>query len=195
MAVISLLLTTLVAFGTTALALTVPVSSDVTTYYKNMSDISVKLNTDAVVKSFTAPDLDTSAIKSLQIEPRSEAGLSRRFTVTRFDCLSPLPAHRPILEDCSRLCDYLGHVQGPILIRPLNIWYEQSGHCILGIVNTNPCHPLVIDPIRILQGYCRSMLTDCVRNGFDGFIEGVAPGMAMALTGLEAAPPYTREPC
>jgi hypothetical protein len=72
---------------------------------------------------------------------------------------------------------------------------HESGHCVFGVANLDPCERLSIDPTDVIQPLCMSLLTQCVRDGYDGFVETVNPRMALAMSGTAAAPPYSQEPC
>ncbi|KAI1461493.1 hypothetical protein F4805DRAFT_284806 [Annulohypoxylon moriforme] len=101
-------------------------------------------------------------------------------------CLNPRDA--PVSEDCESLCDNMSRTQGPLIVQPFEIWHYEAGHCIYGLLNLDPCRAISIDPISMLAQFCWSMYHECVVDGYDGYIE--RDGVAMAMSGTEAAPPY-----
>lgn len=197
MAAFTLLATMLAAF-----ALAEPNAREFKSYYEHLtSDSLMKFNTDNVTKTFTAPELDTcSAITYEHIDDLKARELTRRFDITRKECIPPLDI--PVEEDCLALCEHIAGMQGPLLIDPLDIWYLETGGCVFGAASLDACTRISIDPMSELAEFCNAMYIECVwqdpqegNEMRDGFIEGTDPNMAMALSGAKAAPPYSEEPC
>ena len=168
------------------------------------SDSVNTLNVNAVVNSFHVPEFNSSSITHKRITSRSSgpSRMSRRWTVTEEECLDP--SDRPYYEDCANICSagtdgvpegWLVDYQGPIEIQPLELCYVEDGDCAFGIANLDPCEIIDIDPLADVWGYCYSMYLNCAANGYDGFLAGTDPEMAMALSGSPSAPPYVEGPC
>lgn len=203
MAARTLLFTTLAAFALAASA-----SSNSSPKIQHLDDIPAKLKTTSVVKTYNGPQIDNSnAYNPSHKTPsrllrhrrrRSDSSsklneLDARWTVTTHECLDPLD--RPIPEDCDQVCADVLAMEGGIFLEPMQIWTHESGHCNFGVANLDPCEHLSIDPANVIQPLCTSMLTQCIRDGYDGFVETVNPRMALAMSGTAAAPPYSQEPC
>ncbi|OAQ67206.1 hypothetical protein VFPPC_14451 [Pochonia chlamydosporia 170] len=170
------------------------------TYFRSLeTDPPKSLKVDAVRKTFDPPNVNLSvAVHKLNGNtkdklPAKVPTMQLDFVPTIRDCLDP--SDRPIVEDCESVCENLSEQQGPLVIQPLQIWHLEAGHCVFGAANLDPCSAIDIDPISTLAGYCNSMLTSCVRDGYDGYLEGAPPPMAFALSGTAAAPPYHEGPC
>jgi hypothetical protein len=193
---------TLLALALAALALADPRYSNIKTSSLPLSsDLLATLNVGAVTKSFAVPTLNSSSLTHHPITSRSSP-VNRRWTVTVEQCLDP--SDRPFFEDCANICSvdpdgnpdgWLYGQQGPIEIQPLEIWYVEDETCAFGIANLDPCEIIDIDPLGDVWAYCYSMYRNCVLNGYDGFLQGTDPEMAMALSGSPSAPPYVEGPC
>jgi hypothetical protein len=171
------------------------------------SDKVGTLKVDAFKRPIAAPPLNFSSVVTHSIASRSS--IKRRWTVTSAECLDP--SDSPHYEDCANICSidpegnpdgWLAGQQGPIVIQPWEIWYVEDGTCTFGIANLDPCEIIDIDPLGAVWQYCYSMYADCVYgnqiqglSGYDGFLQGTDPNMAMALSGSPSAPPYEEGPC
>ena len=158
---------------------------------KNLDDVSNQLKIDSVVKTYEGPQI--SDILTPQKTPSRLLRHRQNWSVTTSQCLDPLD--RPIVEDCSQVCADLDTLEGGIYLQPFQIWSHTSGHCVLGLANLDPCEILNIDPANTIKPLCEDMLSRCVVNGYDAYVETMHPRLALAMSGLEAAPPYTREAC
>ncbi|KAH9218337.1 hypothetical protein DL95DRAFT_458586 [Leptodontidium sp. 2 PMI_412] len=147
------------------------------------SEKLVTFNTSAILKSVNVPAITSS-------------------TITKEECLDPLD--RPYYEDCSSICGQspneqpegiLVEFQGPVEIQPLEIWLLEYSDCVFRIANLDPCEIIDIDPLSDVWAYCYSMYANCAFEGYDGYLEGTDPEMAMALSGTPGAPPYVEDPC
>ncbi|RYP91218.1 hypothetical protein DL770_002695 [Monosporascus sp. CRB-9-2] len=72
---------------------------------------------------------------------------------------------------------------------------KHASGCAYGLVNLEPCSAIHLEPLASLGNYCSSMHTGYAQNGYDTYIAGVNPRMAMTMSGIPAAPPYEEEPC
>lgn len=152
-----------------------------------------KLNVDKVVKTVALPQgLNGSAITHPSVVPDDKPGLTPE--IIEGFCLDP--SDRPVSADCEAICENLALQQGPLLIPPFDVWMVETGHCVFGFANLDPCIDIYLDPISEVAPSCTSMYSDCVVDGYDGFLQDTDfPGWAMALSGTAAAPPYAEGPC
>lgn len=170
-----------------------PAADEVIRFRNKLSDLP-PMNMSRVHHNFT---LDTS------LEFPQDGSLEKRnhfnpntWRDTDSRCLEPAEGAHPIVEDCLRLCDNIAGNGGRMIIGPLDIEHFQIGHCMFGVANLRVCDTIEILEIKQFAVMCRSMLFSCVRNGYDGLVEGSWPPMAFSLFGLPAAPPYSfREGC
>ncbi|KAI1101206.1 hypothetical protein F4804DRAFT_17928 [Jackrogersella minutella] len=146
----------------------------------------------------TSPAQKPSVAKTFEMDPANNISSIIHFSgskthpqsintpATIHQCLNPHDA--PISQDCESLCDNMSRTQGPILLQPFEIWHMEAGHCIFGLANLDSCDAINVDPISSLAPYCWSMYYECAVDGYDAYIE--QEGVAMAMSGTEAAPPY-----
>ena len=158
-----------------------------------LDDYENTLNTSDVASTkFTSSSTTTSNPFSSGDE---ESPASTDETPVRDVCLHPKGGHEPIPEDCRDLCDIVHKLQGPISLKPFHQFNIHHKHCDFGVANLSPCSDLHIDPASKLGAYCNKMYFDCVVHHYDGYLRYKDPDAGLALTGLDAAPPYEREQC
>ncbi|KAH5023301.1 hypothetical protein HBH70_064780 [Parastagonospora nodorum] len=122
----------------------------------------------------------------------AKTGDSTNALVPVSSCLTPRIAADP--EDCDALCAFLEESTEDLLLPALEIQEIETGTCGFGVANLWPCGSVTFSQNQ-LGPVCRNMLSECVRNGEDGFVEDIGgQNLAFALYGLESAPPYTAAP-
>ncbi|KFY17179.1 hypothetical protein V492_00833 [Pseudogymnoascus sp. VKM F-4246] len=173
-------------------ALAIADSSSFSTHVVHISSLNSTFNTTSPVKTFQGLPVDGNSItlKTKQGEKLDPPLSAQTATI---DCLEPL--HGLVPDDCASICNNIAEQQGVVVLQPFQLWSVTYGLCVFEVMNTSPCQVVAWDPMSTLSVYCTSMWFECAQNGHDGFVEIGDRPIAMALAGLEAAPPYTADPC
>lgn len=160
-------------------------SSSVRNYTRPLSEVSRTLNLTNVVNPAT--------LKAVKPDKNAESrSLEKRDGV---DCLFPGPSGSAHTEDCNEICrHFLGNSAATVTIPPVDIVTWAFRTCQFGLANLDACRSKSVQLGR-LTSLCQGMLAECVINGYDGYYDLSSDGMAAALTGDDAAPPYSQWPC
>jgi hypothetical protein len=164
---------------------TVTSASGVEVTTKHLSEASRTLNLSNVAYAVPPPVVERAAKKPY---------LDKRDGV---DCLFPESSLGAAdVEDCNDLCAFfLENPQAWVSIPSLKLVKYHLGNCQLGLANLNPCSGVNVQYDSIVS-WCQSMLGQCIINGYDGYYDlTTSYRMAAALTGDDAAPPYSETPC
>ncbi|KAK2752477.1 hypothetical protein FQN54_008139 [Arachnomyces sp. PD_36] len=157
---------------------------------------------DVTVTTYTKPlsELPPNTLSTIAVEPlkdivpgsdEDEISQNQAFEVISSSCLEPL--HRPDLEDCVAICEWLADGAPSVRIDSLETFYFETNNCLFGVANLE-CQNLIISPRR-LAPLCSAIVQGCVYNGFDGFALTSGPRLAIAMSGTEVAPPYPSPAC
>jgi hypothetical protein len=145
-------------------------------YIKPLDNVTHIMDIDHPVKVF-----DVAGTGILEEAPRED------FSVSYNECVNPLiPAND---EDCYGICQYFQNSGGTLTILAKQVYYQPMNTCKFGIANLDQCNSVIVTST-FLAGICNSMLTNCIVNSYDAFVQGTNPSISMAMSGEEAAPPY-----